>query len=179
MIGETGLEVVFRIKHTKQTYLIGNYLDLGLAGIEVPQVDLESTVDDAVKKFYYPPAGIRSWGGTSRLEIEGRNDRMKYSKWWNAHGSLWMQLESVQAVNGVRKLAKEGVDCVSFGPNDLLFSLDAHPNYPFKTVDECLAHVIEQTSDMDVAVCFRIESTAEQQKYRDMGATVLLERFYP
>ena len=175
-VGEFGQEVIFRIKHGRQAFLIGNYLDLGVAGIEVPQVDLESTVDEAVSNFYYSPVGVRSWGGTARVGLDGRSDRLEYAKWWNEHGVLWVQLESIQAVTGVRKLAKPGVDCLSFGPNDLLFSLEAHPGHPFKTVDECLAHVIEQTRDMDVAVLFRIQTPDERRKYRDMGATVLLER---
>ena len=48
------MDVVFRIKHTYHSYLVGNLLDLGPAGIEVPQVELESTVDEAVDFFYYP-----------------------------------------------------------------------------------------------------------------------------
>ena len=60
------IPVHFRIKHTRNAYLIGNYLDLGPSGIEVPQVELESTVDEAVTWFYYPQIGVRSAGGGSR-----------------------------------------------------------------------------------------------------------------
>ena len=78
MAGEFGMPVQFRIKHTRHTYLIGNYLDLGPAGVEVPQVEMEGTVDEAVEYFYYPPAGRRSVGGGARLgvgEFAGRGIR--------------------------------------------------------------------------------------------------------
>ena len=44
----------FRIKNTRNAYLIGNYLDLGPFSIVVPQVEDEETVDEAIDAFYYP-----------------------------------------------------------------------------------------------------------------------------
>ena len=70
------IPVHFRIKHTRNAYLIGNYLDLGPSGIEVPQVELESTVEEAVTWFYYPQIGIRSAGGGRRKGIAERSDRL-------------------------------------------------------------------------------------------------------
>ena len=49
MAAEADVFVNFRIKHTFLTYLVGNYLDLGPCGIEVPQVELASTVEEAVR----------------------------------------------------------------------------------------------------------------------------------
>ena len=63
MIGEFDLPLHFRIKHTRNTYLIGNYLDLGPSGIEVPQVETVATAEEAVANFYYLPQGVRSHGG--------------------------------------------------------------------------------------------------------------------
>lgn len=170
------LPVQFRIKHTLHTYLVGNYLDLGPTGVEIPQVETEQTVAEAVSNFYYPPSGIRSWGGQTRLGLSEIPDRHQYAKWWGQAGILWIQIESVAAVTKARSLAKEGVDCLSFGPADLSFSLEAHPNHPFKTVDDCVRYVVEQLSDSSVAVCFRNFDPATRQKYQDMGVTVLLER---
>src|SRR5262249_33998721 len=39
MAEEQDLFVMLRIKHTRHTYLIGNYLDLGPCGVEVPQTE--------------------------------------------------------------------------------------------------------------------------------------------
>ena len=38
MANDMGIHVQLRIKNTRQTYLIGNYLDLGPSGVEVPEV---------------------------------------------------------------------------------------------------------------------------------------------
>jgi 2-dehydro-3-deoxyglucarate aldolase/4-hydroxy-2-oxoheptanedioate aldolase len=174
--GEVGVPVWFRIKHTRFTFLVGNYLDLGPTGVEIPQVETEETVDEAVANFYYPHTGLRSWGGQTRVGLAERPDMREYADWWEQTGVLWMQIESVEAITKARMLAKPGVDCLSFGPADLTFSLEAHPDHPFKTVDDCVSHVVQQMRDSEVAVCFRNYDPALRQKYRDMGVTVLLER---
>ena len=174
MAADAGVHVQFRIKHTKQAYLVGNYLDLGPSGVEVPQVETEETVDEAVRSFYYPQTGIRSWGGAARVGVEEHRDRLEYAPWWNEYGVLWMQIESVEAVTNARKFAKPGVDCLSFGPMDLSFSLEAHGHSPFNTVDECAAYVVEQLEGTDSTLAMRVPTPEDRQKYIDMGARVLL-----
>ena len=176
MAQELGVPAQFRIKHTRHSYLVGNYLDLGPSGVEVPQVETEATAEEAVQNFYYPQKGIRSWGGQNRAGLDGREDWLEYAAWWGETGVLWLQLESVEAVTKARRLAMPGVDCLSFGPADLSFSLDAHPQHPFKTVDDCVQHVVDQLEDSPTAVCFRSYERELRQKYIDMGVTVLLER---
>jgi len=162
-----------RIKHTRNAYLIGNYLDLGPSGVEVPQVETEATVDEAIASLYYPPVGERSWG----QPLEGANiptERVEYAQWWTECGALWLQIESIAGVTNARNLAKPGVDCFSFGPNDLTFSLEAHPHHPLRSVDDCVRYVVKQLQDSSVAVCFRTMPDT-RQKYADMGVTVFLE----
>ncbi|MEM7028409.1 MAG: aldolase/citrate lyase family protein [Chloroflexota bacterium] len=172
---ELGMPVQFRIKHTRHTYLIGNILDLGPLGIEVPQVELESTVDEALDNFYYPQLGKRSWGGPMRYGFKGREDRLTYADWWNNTGILCMQIESIQAATNARQLAKSGVDCLTWGPADLTFDIEAHPEHPFKTVDDCLQHVLKQLAGTNTRVSFRSYSPDLRNKYLDMGVTILME----
>lgn len=168
------IPVNFRIKHTRNAYLIGNYLDLGPSGIEVPQVELEMTVDEAVDAFYYPQQGIRSWGGAARKNSAG-TERLEYADWWNNYGMLWMQIESIEAVTHARRLAKSGVDCLSFGPTDLTFSMESHPNHALQTVDACVQYVAKELEGSSTTVCFRNGNPSTREKYADMGVTVFLE----
>ena len=95
-----------------------------------------------------PSTTPRSAGGAGAarraLGSRGRDDRLGYADWWNSTGILCLQMESVRAVTNVRKLAKPGVDCLTWGPNDLLYDLEAHPEHPFKTVDDCVRHALKQ-----------------------------------
>tara|TARA_B100000809_G_scaffold134166_1_gene131875 strand:- start:402 stop:1124 length:723 start_codon:yes stop_codon:yes gene_type:complete len=172
---ELDIPVQFRIKHTFNTYLIGNILDLGPAGIEVPQVEEPETVDEALKYFYYPQVGRRSWGGTGRWQIAGNSDRLEYADWWNNHGWLCVQMESIQAVSNARQLAKAGVDCLTWGPNDLLYDIEAHPQHPFRTVDDCVQHALKQLEGTNIRINFRSYDFNLRNKYIDMGVTMLME----
>lgn len=173
---ELGIPVQFRIKHTRHAYLVGNLLDLGPAGVEVPQVETEETVREALAYFYYPQVGRRSWGGAARWGVAGRAGRLEYAEWWNSHGVLWMQIESIPAITNARKLALAGVDCLSWGPADLSFNREAHPDHPLQTDDDCVRYVVQLLEGSGVRLCVRSYDPALRNKYRDMGVTVLLER---
>jgi hypothetical protein len=54
--------------------------------------------------------------------------------------------------------------------------LEAHPKHPFKTVDDCLRHVLKQLEGTDIRVSFRNYSPDLRNKYLDMGVTVFMER---
>lgn len=174
MAEELNTFVQFRIKHTRHAYLIGNYLDLGPCGAEVPQTETDATAEEALQSFYYPPVGGRSYGGRARRGAKGK-EPAAYAEWWNRYGVLWLQIESVEAVTHARQFARPGVDCLSFGPIDLTFSLKAHPRHPFQTVDDCVRYVARALEGTPTRVCVRNGSPDLRQKYADMGATVFLE----
>ena len=174
--GELDVPIQFRIKHTRHSYLIGNLLDLGPLGVEVPQTETEETSREAVDYFYYPQKGKRSWGGSSRFGFEERQDRLAYAEWWNTHGVLWLQIESVEAITKCHKLAIPGVDVLSWGPADLSFSRESHPNHSLQTDDDCVRAVVKHLKDSGTRLAYRNPDPGNRAKYIDMGVTVLLER---
>lgn len=178
MANELNMPVQIRIKHTNHAYLIGNYLDLGPSSVMVPEVEDESVVDEAVNAFYYPQVGKRSWGGTLRFGLDERPERLDYAPWWNSYGWMSIQIESVQAVVNAGKLAKAGVDVFNFGPNDLLFSIEAHPKFPYRTVEDCVKHVLDQVSDahVKVGVGFGVDTAEDRERYMNLGATLFGQR---
>jgi 2-keto-3-deoxy-L-rhamnonate aldolase RhmA len=176
---ELGMPVQLRIPHTRHTYLIGRYLDLGPSAVLVPEVADPAAVDEAVAYSYYPPIGRRSWGGVARYGTQqaGRRlERTEYAAWWNEHVVLGIQLESIVAIENARALAKPGVDYVAFGPSDLSFDLEKHPEYRFRTTDDCTRHVAEQLQGSGVRLGTAIVTEPEQRgKYLEMGLTVFQE----
>lgn len=149
---EHDVPVLLRIRHTRLAYLAGNYADLGPLGILVPMVETAATVDEAVEQFYYPPRGKRSWGPTYGYGRAGIADREAYAAWWNEHGILALQIETVDAVRNIRALAKPGVDLLLFGSNDLSFSLAATSDCPFDSIEACWQHVLAETAGTGVRV---------------------------
>jgi 2-keto-3-deoxy-L-rhamnonate aldolase RhmA len=176
---ELNIPVQFRIPHTRHAYLIGRYLDLGPTAIMVPEVEDEATAAEAVAYAYYPQVGRRSWGGAARLGVRaqgGQADRLSYAAWWNETVVLTLQLESVTAITNARRLAKPGVDLLAFGPNDLQFSLEGHPDYPLRTVDACMRNVAAQVAGTGVRLAMGTTTLpGERDKYLEMGVTVFQE----
>ena len=176
---EVGIPVQFRIKHPRHAYLVGNVLDLGPLGIEVPLVEDEATVDEAINWFYYPQVAKRSWGGAARYGVEERGDRLEYAEWWNENGILCIQMETLRAVTNARHLAKPGITCLTWGPADLSYDIEAHPHHPLQSVDDCLKHVIEQFEGTNIRMSFRNYDYKLRDYYKDMGVTVFMENPKP
>jgi len=128
------------------------------------------TLLDEAKYFEFGTRNLAAFGEpTNPASI----DRLAYADWWNSNGFLAIQLESVEAVINAGKLAKPGVDLLAFGPNDLRFSMESLPHSPFKTVDECIRHVLEQMKDSTVQVSLGATTEEERDRLLEMGVTVL------
>jgi 2-keto-3-deoxy-L-rhamnonate aldolase RhmA len=175
---EFEVPVILRIKHPRHAYLVGALADLGLSGVEVPQVESEETAREAAESLYYPPIGKRSSGGKRVIGFKPNpNDspRVQYTNWWNNSCLLVLQVESLEAITIARRLARPGVDCLSFGGGDLSLSLEYNRSHPFRTTEECLKYTIEQLKGTDTEMFVRIPKPSDRDKYIDMGAKVLRE----
>ena len=176
---ELGIDVQLRIPHTRHAYLVGRYMDLGCSAVLVPEVMEEETVDAAVAYSYYPQKGRRSWGGDARrgMRSEAKGmDRLQYAAWWNDYVILGIQVESVEAVTNVQKLAKPGVSVVTFGPNDLSFNMEGHEGYPLTNVDDCMRNVAAQLAGTGIGLAMGTGTRPEErEKYLDMGITLFQE----
>ena len=101
-------------------------------------------------------------------------------RWWRVNSSscsrrtaneshgisqiVGIQVESVEAVTNVRRLVRLGIGVVTFGPNDLRFSLEGHPSYPLQTVDDCMRNIFAQLQGTGVRMAMR---TATKPSARD------------
>ena len=175
---ELGIPVQLRIPHTRDAHKVGRFFDLGASGALVPEVMEPSTVQDALDFAYYGPLGRRSWGGANRLGLRSRTAptaRREYAAWWNDTVTLSIQIESVQTVTNIARLVRPGITHVTWGPNDLEFSLDLHPDYPLRTVEECMRNVANQLKDTGIRIAMgTITTESEREKYRQLGATIFM-----
>lgn len=53
---------------------------------------------------------------------------------------------------GIRKLMMPGVNDVDFGPSDLSFDLETHPNSRLQTVEDCMGFVTAELKGVDVRI---------------------------
>ena len=47
-------------------------------------------------------------------------------------------------MTNIARLVRPGITHLTWGPNDLEFSLEMHPEYPLRTVEACMQNVAEQ-----------------------------------
>jgi 2-keto-3-deoxy-L-rhamnonate aldolase RhmA len=175
---QLGIPVQLRVPHTRQAHMVGRFFDLGAGGALVPEVMEPATVQDALDFAYYGPIGRRSWGGANRLGLRtgsAPTARRDYAAWWNETVLLSIQIESVQTVTNIARLIRPGLTHVTFGPNDLEFSLDMHPHFPLRTVEACMQNVATQLQGSGISISMGTLSTPdERQKYRDLGVTIFM-----
>src|SRR6266851_2274548 len=175
---QLGIPVQLRIPHTRDAHKVGRFFDLGITGALVPEVMEAATIQDAVDYAYYGPIGRRSWGGANRLGLRSSTAptaRREYAAWWNETVLLTIQIESVQTVTNIARLVRPDITHVTWGPNDLEFSLELHPEYPLRTVEACMKNVAEQLEGSGIRIAMGTVTTpAERQKYRELGVTIFL-----
>ena len=115
-------------------------LDLGAAGIIVPQVN---TVDQArlvVQSARYSPLGSRGVG-LARANGYGMNFQ-EYVETANDKISVMVQAEHVQAVENMEAIVQvEGIDAVLIGPYDLSASLGKMGQINDASVVQAIDHV--------------------------------------
>jgi staphyloferrin B biosynthesis citrate synthase len=175
---ELGIPVQLRIPHTREAHKVGRFFDLGVAGALVPEVMEQATVQDALDFAYYGPIGRRSWGGANRLGLRTHMSptvRREYAAWWNETVLLSIQIESVQTVTNIARLVRPGITHVTWGPNDLEFSLELHPEFPLRTVEACMENVATQLKGSGIPIAMgTITTPAERAKYRALGVTIFM-----
>lgn len=97
---------------------IRNTLDIGVAGIIVPQVNSKQTAEDIVSWCRYPPHGIRGVG-VSRAHRYGFEFK-DYLESSAQETTIVVQAEHKDAVEHIADIASvEGIDAILVGPYDL------------------------------------------------------------
>ena len=93
-------------------------LDLGAPGLLFPMVQTVEEAKAAVAATWYPPHGLRGYGGTTRATSFGRDKAYKTEG--AAQMAVLVQVESLQALENAEQIAAvDGVDGVFFGPADI------------------------------------------------------------
>lgn len=125
-----GMTPIARIPDLSQA-TIGFYMDRGVKGIVLPHVTAPEQVREVVSHLYHAPLGERSLGsGRPHHGLYANREMIEET---NANTSLCVMIENVESLACAAELAAvEGVDYLSFGPNDLAQSmgLAGQPGHP-------------------------------------------------
>lgn len=152
-----------------ETWLIKQYLDLGIQNLLVPMVESAEQARGLVQAVRYPPAGTRGVG--SALARASRwNGISDYLNQADDQICLLAQVESAQALEQLDEIAAtEGIDGVFIGPADLSASLGhlGNPNHP--EVQQAITDAISRIQAAGKAAGILSADEQAAKRYLELG----------
>ena len=130
---------IIRVPSIEEAW-IKRVLDIGPAGIIIPQVKSVEEAKLAIQLCKYPPEGLRSVG-LARAHGYGENFQ-EYVENANDEITIILQIEHIDAVNNIEEIIKvPGIDALFIGPYDLSASMGKTGQVTDPDVQEAIAHV--------------------------------------
>jgi 2-dehydro-3-deoxyglucarate aldolase/4-hydroxy-2-oxoheptanedioate aldolase len=122
-------------------------LDIGPAGIIIPQVQTAEDVKKVVQLCKYPPEGIR---GVGIARAQGYGEKFQeYVSSANENTAVIIQIEHKNAVKNIEGIIKvKGIDCLFIGPYDLSTSMDKAGQIADPEIQDAIRQVRE-TADRE------------------------------
>ena len=114
-----GITPIVRVRENQQVEILQN-LDLGYAGVQVPNVDTAQQARDLVSYVKYTPLGVRGLSPSVRACGYGTCGVQEYIDTANANTLVVAHCETKTCVENLDEVLKvEGLDVIFIGPMDL------------------------------------------------------------
>ena len=133
--------------------VILRHLDIGAAGIMVPQINSAEEAQAVVQAVKYHPEGRRGVAGTRAQSWSITQPLSEYVSTANRDTLVMVQIENIKAVEVLSEIMQvPGVDVLYVGPNDLAQSM-GHPGRPdHPEVQEVINQICETARDSHLAL---------------------------
>jgi len=134
---------------------IGKVLDVGCAGVQIPQIQSKKAAEDAIQAAKFSPAGMRGMCRFVRASKYSAVEGLDY--FGNANDTLVILMiegkEGLEALDEI--LEVKGIDIIYVGPYDLSQSLGVTGQVNHPLVEETILKIVEKCKAKGVAVgCF-------------------------
>ena len=155
-----------------QQGLIKRVLDIGAAGIIVPQVYSAEEVARAVRYAKYPPRGVRGVGGERATSWSMRLAESTTAA--NEQTLVIPLIETVEAYQALDAImATPGVDALFVGPADLSSSAGHLGQWEGAGVADMVLSIRERAAERGLACGIMATSLANLRERRDQGFRLL------
>ena len=172
VLGAGSTPCLVRLAASSELY-VKQALDIGAAGIIVPQVNSAEQAAQVVRWAKYPPVGTR---GVGAGRAHGYGFAFKeYLAEANDNTVVVVQAEHGDAVKNIKAIVQvAGIDAVLVGPNDLSASLDhlGDPTHP--EVVAAIERVTEACRGVGLPLGIFGMSPAAIKPYLDWGYTLIV-----
>ena len=163
---------IVRVKENTP-HIIGEVLDIGAAGIQVPQITSGSEAKDAICRAKFAPHGERGICRFVRAADYSTKDRFEYFKEAN-EAIIILQLEGKQAILNVDEILEvDGYDVIFIGPYDLSQSLGYPGEIKHSVVINAIQDIREKCCRRNIAVGIFADTVADALFWKQQGISYL------
>ena len=167
-----GASPVVRVR-TNSAPEIQRALDIGTAGVQVPQVETRADAEAARDAARFGPLGER--GLSQYVRAGGYTGSDDYTDRQNEQTTLIVQVEGREGVENVEEIvAVEGIDCIFLGPYDLSQSLGIPGEVRDSRVEELMEEVCAVAADAGTAVGTFADDTEMARRWAEVGVQYLM-----
>jgi 4-hydroxy-2-oxoheptanedioate aldolase len=148
-------------------------LDIGTAGVQVPQVTNREEAITARDAARFDPLGER--GLSQYVRAGGYTGCESYTKEQNEETALILQVEGKNGVDNIDEIVEvDGVDAIFLGPYDLSQSLGIPGQVRHERVEELMTKVCETASAAGTAVGTFADNPDMATRWADVGVQYLM-----
>jgi 4-hydroxy-2-oxoheptanedioate aldolase len=163
----TGILPIVRVKE-KVPSLIGEVLDIGAGGIQVPQISCADDVREVIELARFSPLGMRGVCCFVRAAGYSSIEKKRYFKEAN-NALIIIQLEGEEAINNIDEILEvKGFDIVFIGPYDLSQSLGVPGEVDNPIVVEKMRQIVEKCKKKKILVGNFTDTLEDAEKWINM-----------
>lgn len=141
-----GVSPIMRVGDIERSF-IQNALDIGMHGIQVPNVDTKQNAIDVVKFSKYPPMGDRGFSPFTRAGDYSIHNATTLTKTANKNTAVILNIEGKDAVNNFDEILEvENADIYFVGLFDLSKALGIPGDVSNSMVIDALAEIIKKAN---------------------------------
>jgi 4-hydroxy-2-oxoheptanedioate aldolase len=169
-----GVAPIVRCSSTNASEIL-NVADLGVAGLQFPNINKPEQIEEIIENALYQPEGNRGFSPFTRNGMYGGMSPSDVPSRSNEELSLIVNIESIESVNNIEDFIKyDRVDAFFIGMYDLSKSLGTPGVFTSNEFNDAIEHVVRACNDKNVSVGTITGDAASTIRYSDMGMNYLV-----
>ncbi|WP_416841777.1 HpcH/HpaI aldolase family protein [Haloferax sp. DFSO52] len=162
-----GVAPIVRVRENSESE-IQRALDIGSAGVQVPQVETREDAEAAVESARFDPLGSR--GLSQYVRAGDYVGSPTYTEDQNDETLLVIQVEGERGVENIDEILEvDGIDVIFLGPYDISQSLGIPGQVTHERVEELMRRVCDKAVEQDTVVGAFADDVNTASKWIDAG----------
>lgn len=167
-VQQAGAAPIVRVRNNTEAE-IQRALDIGAAGVEIPQIETAEDAEAAVEHARFDPLGSR--GLSPYVRAGGYTGSAEYTDRQNAETAVIVHIEGERGVENLDEILDvEGIDVLFLGPYDMSQSLGIPGQVGDDRVATLMSDVCERATDAGTVVGTYADDPGMARRWIDAGA---------